>query len=39
MYNGPNEIHHFFFLLYYAPLPHVVEFGGDGTFHGCKVIT
>jgi hypothetical protein len=25
-------------ILHYAPLPHAIEFGGDGTVHGCKVI-
>jgi len=25
-------------ILHYAPLPHAIEFGGDGTLHGCKVI-
>ena len=25
-------------ILHYAPLLHTNEFGGDGTFHGCKVI-
>lgn len=25
-------------LLHYAPLPHAMEFGGDGTLHGCKII-
>ena len=25
-------------ILHYAPLPHVIDFGGDGTLHGCKVI-
>jgi hypothetical protein len=25
-------------ILHYAPLPHAIEFDGDGTLHGCKVI-
>ena len=25
-------------ILHYAPLPHVIDFGGDGTLHGYKVI-
>ena len=25
-------------ILHYAPLPHTIEFGGDGTFQGYKVI-
>ena len=25
-------------ILHYAPLPHAVDFGGDGTLQGCKVI-
>ena len=25
-------------ILHYAPLPHAVDFGGDGTLEGCKVI-
>ena len=26
------------YILHYAPLPHAVDFGGDGTLQGCKVI-
>ena len=25
-------------ILHYRALPHAIEFGGNGTFHGCKVI-
>jgi hypothetical protein len=25
-------------ILHYAPLPHAIEFVGDGTLYGCKVI-